>query len=417
MNHYDRNMSVVSRRWPDVARAIQDATIEGCQWLTDAKEGTIVYNGIYMTSAHNRAAEARLQATTCTENADIQWCFGMGMGELPKELLRRNKKTAVVVLNRAVTKASLMQTYHADWLEHKKVNLCLAKTVAESIRVPAGAPFTCVPMELRFADKDAYPVRDMIFGAINTRFNVGIQYQAQLPMDQAHWDENKQYMAKDKPVTALYDTAKDASFVVVASGPSLDGQLGWLKETRQNFKVICVNSSLPVLMKAGIVPDICLIIDSAEVVAKCLDGLMMPNPNPIALVYEPVVAPSIVSIWPGQRYYAVSNTLWHVGTVTHGAVDLAVKMGAKSVTMLGVDFCHPKLKSHAGDAPDKYQVQEAPAAMMPTVNGFGEDTHTIPCLAMYHRNLEDYVSQHPEVGWYKRGREGVTVRGASWQDS
>ncbi len=415
VNTYARNMSVISRRWPEVAKAIQNATLDGCQWQEGTKEGTIVYNGIRMTGAVDRAAEAKLQASTVAEGTDIQWCFGVGLGELPRELLKRNRKTVVAVLNASVTKASLSQTYQADWLEHRKVDMCLASSLVDTIRVPQNAPFTVVPMELRYADKGAYPVRDMVFGAINSRFNVGIQYQAQLSMDTAHWEENKQYMAVDKSVTKLFGEGT-SSIIVVASGPSLDGQLDWLRN-QEHAQIICMNSSLPVLVKAGILPDICIVLDSAKTIPKCMDGLELPDPNPIALVYEPVVSPSLVSVWPGQRYFSVTHDLWHQGTVTHAAVDLAVKMGAKSITLLGADFCHPSMKSHAGDAPDHYTVHETPAAMMPTVNGLGEDTHTIPCLAMYHRTLEEYVGKHPEVAWFKRGKQGVTVKGAEWQGS
>lgn len=417
MNNLERNMSVIRRRWPTVATALEAAPLDGIFWQDGTKEGTLVYQGKRMTSSHNRAAEALIQASTVPEGTDMQWCFGTGLGELPRELLKRNKKTAVVVMNASVTRAALEQTYQADWLEHKKVNVCMAVDVAPSINIPANAPFTVVPMEVRFADKDAYPVRDALFGAINTRFNVGIQYRAQLENDTANWEGNKQFMATDARVTELFGSRPGGDFIVCASGPSIDGQMEWLREHGKNATVMCVNSALKPLVKGGVMPSFCVVIDSAEVVAGAVHELPIDPLAACALVYEPVVTPALVSAWPGKRYYAVTRDMWSQGTVTHAMIDLAVSMGAKTITMLGVDFCHPKMKSHAVDAPDHYDVKgDIPAAMMPTVDGNGEETHTIPCHAMYHRNLEQYIKGKPEVQWFKRGREGVTVRGATWLD-
>lgn len=419
---YERNMAVIRRRWSAVASAIDGAPLTGCTWLTGTREGTVVYNGVCMTGAHDRATEAKVQASIVPAEVEQIWCFGVGMGDLPRELLKRDKETIVAVLNLSVTKAALVQVDMTDWLAHEKTVLCLASDLADGINVPSNAPFATVPMELRFADKNAYSVRDVVFGAINSRFNIGIQYKSQLPMDQAHWDENKQHMAVDASVTTLFAPPSYTKAIIAVPGPSLDGQLDWIRETRQpigngyTHLLFCVNSSLPILVKAGIVPDVCIVLDSAESIVKCLDGLGLPTPNPVALVYEPVVTPALVGAWPGTRYFAVTNDLWHAGTVTHAAVDLAVRMGATHVTLLGADFCHPKMKSHAGDAPDHYAVHDAPAAMMPTVNGLGEDVHTIPCLAIYHRKLEEYIGKHPEVTWCKRGRQGVAVKGCTWTD-
>ncbi len=410
-------MGVIRRRWPLVAKELDRTEVKDCAWQSGPKDGTIVYKGLRMTSAVDRAAEAKMQASLL-ERAPELWCFGVGLGELPREVLKRNRKTSVVVMNREVTRASIGHVYHADWLEHKKVSLKMASEIAESIRVPDKAPFAVVPMELRHADVDAYPVRDAVCGAINSRFNHEIQYKAQLPNDLEHWEANKPRMeAEDKIVSDLFGMRPGCESIVCATGPTLDDELGWVKENREGKLVIALNSSLRPLHVAGIVPDVCVAIDSADSIAKGLDGIDIESLKECQLVYEPVVTPSFIEAWPGPRFYSVNNLLWSKGTVTHTAVDLAVKMGAASVTLVGVDFCHPKLKSHAKDAPDHYDVNaEIPASLIPTIDGNGEMTHTIPCLSMYHRHLESFIKDHPQVKFYKRGRAGVPLMGATWTD-
>ena len=418
LSNFDRNMGVIRRRWPSVARELEAVKVAHVQWQDGPKDGTLVYKGIRMTGAVDRMADARVQAGTVAAGSDVQWCFGIGLGELPRELIRRNRKTAVIVMNREFARASLEQVYHADWLEHKKVNFGLAADIAASIRVPDNAPFTVVPMELRHCDPDAYPVRDAVCGAINSRFNYGIQYKAQLTNDLAHWEANKARMEGiDKPVPELFDTRKGCDAIVCASGPTLDDQLEWLHANRDGKLLICLNSSLKPLRSAGIMPDYCVVIDSADSIAKGLDGLEVDSLAQCVLIYEPVVTPAFIESWPGERRFSVNNWLWSKGTVMHAAVDLAAKMGAASITLLGVDLCHPRLKSHAKDAPDHYDVKtEIPAAMIPTIDGNGNETYTIPCHAMYHRHLESYIKDHPQIRFYKRGREGVPVMGAAWME-
>jgi hypothetical protein len=108
--------------------------------------------------------------------------------------------------------------------------------------------------------------------------------------------------------------------------------------------------------------------------------------------------------------------LWASGSVLHPAVDLAVKLGAKSVTLLGADFCYVSNRYYTTGAANKVPIMPDVAASMPTFDGNGNETSTQPSLARYHRHLERYIAEHPEVQWFKRGRKGVEIRGAQWLD-
>jgi hypothetical protein len=272
-------------------------------------------------------------------------------------------------------------------------------------------------MEVKFCDTSAYPVRDQVFSLVNERFNEGIQYRAQLENDTAHWQANKPRMeSEDKPVESLFGSRPGANVIVATSGPSLDGQLEWLRGHRDTSILVTVNSSLRTLMRAGIVPDYVVVIDSNEIIAKDLDTLEVEPLKSSTLVYEPVVTPKLVQAWPGPRCYSVNKVLWASGSVLHPAVDLAVKLGAKSVTLLGADFCYVSNRYYTTGAANKVPIMPDVAASMPTFDGNGNETSTQPSLARYHRHLERYIAEHPEVQWFKRGRKGVEIRGAQWLD-
>jgi hypothetical protein len=148
------------------------------------------------------------------------------------------------------------------------------------------------------------------------------------------------------------------------------------------------------------------------------------------------VVPEVLTRWPGARLvaylsgqrYAVprkeipKGELQCPGTVTHAAVDLAVKMGAGEVTLVGVDFCFPGEHSHAEGAAMRRRLSharpESSSSRRSTwvLNGRDERVATETNMVGYLRDLEMYVAAHPEVSFWKGGRDGAAIEGVRWLD-
>ncbi len=132
--------------------------------------------------------------------------------------------------------------------------------------------------------------------------------------------------------------------------------------------------------------------------------------------------PEVVAEWKGPKICVTVNLgpgsdLFCGGSVAHAATDLAVKIGCKSVYLVGVDLSYPGGVSHVDGAKNPYLVTGPTQAWRSiSKNGLGEDVLTDEALQQYRVKMEEYISRTPDAKFYKLGRQGVTIKGAEWLD-
>lgn len=411
MSTWERNLAVIRKRWPRVAKALKAASVDGCQLMQGTPAQGLVYNDRQVTSAFDLLNEAKWQAEGLDRDAEAVYCYGIGLGHLPAVLAARHKLVCVVIMNVTIARAA-MEALDQPWLKASHVGLCLAEEM-DTLHVP----FACAAMECRMADRQAFALRDRLFAQVNKRFVDDCHFMPNAPRDSSHVEANRVHVSYDHHVSTLFSARHDLRVAIVGGGPSLQGEYEWLREQQASgMRIICTTSVLRVLLGQGITPDIAVIVDTAPTLAvDQLTGVDMEQTRGIQLVYHPTVTPEFPSAWLGPRYYYNNpSELYTSGTVMHTAAALAVLMGASEVHMVGLDFCYPAGKSHAEGTPDFHEETHRPS-MFETVDGNGQRVYTDPNLAQYHRHLEDFIEHAGQgVHWVKRGRSGVSVRGAAW---
>ena len=149
----------------------------------------------------------------------------------------------------------------------------------------------------------------------------------------------------------------------------------------------------------------------------------------VGLVYFPMVSPEVLLAWQGPRYGAYSASplyeevrgllprgeLFSSGSVLHPAVDLAVKMGAGRVTLLGTDFAFIGEETHAG-----WPAGLLTPTNMPThwvLNGHGQRVTTLLNFRSYLCDLERFIARHPEVSFFNTCRDGAWIDGADYDEA
>ena len=147
--------------------------------------------------------------------------------------------------------------------------------------------------------------------------------------------------------------------LITGAGPSLENQLPILKNYHKESFLIATDTSLPFLIKNNIKPDLVISIDCQHITYHhFLSGF----PKEIPLVLD-LASPSwltrlsnnIVFFTSGHPFSQLVNTKWRSfpyidtsgGNVSHAAISLADKLGAKEILLFGVDFSYPKGKSYA----------------------------------------------------------------------
>lgn len=419
------NLKIIEQRWPEIYQAlIAIESPEQALYLSETEEPTLLVNGIHLSSCFDGRSEARLQASKVPESAASVWVYGVVNGALQRELLQRLwlKQLEVVVLSLELFRSALRFFDHNDWLSDDRVRLSVAST-ATDIRVP----FAVVPACLKIVDPAAARVRDLIVleldtAYINTRVRNNRQFQQQIA-------ENEEIVSRDGDVESLFGSDGDRPCYVAAAGPSLSEHYERLRQREHGAYLIAVDAALKPLLIQGIVPDVVVSIDGHPHILKLFDvdlGLLAKTP----LVYFPIVHHDVLERWPGPRFTACSNSplyeqlllrhpkgmLYASGTVTHAAVDLAVKMGSRQIWLMGADFSFPGNKTHVASAVYCQSADQAGYQEW-LEDGHGQRVLTSKNLRGYMRDLERYIAQHPQVSFINASRSGALIAGASYMDA
>lgn len=321
---------------------------------------------------------------------DKVWCYGHGSGDLPRAILSRQetKKLAVIVLSQELY----------DSTDHGYASDPRCMVVHGSTIDRVYEPCTWHPVDVRVADASCFHLRDRLLARMNRRFN-DCRFRA---LEGDHAANVATNAARRDPSALGLRNRRPA--IILAGGPTLSDQYEWVRS--QNATKIAMTTTLRPLIAAGIKPDIVCVLDPHP----ALIDHITDTDTSMRLVYDLSVNPDVISTWRGSRY--VAKGLWSDGSVIHMAMDLAVKMGAPKITLCGADMCFPSNRSHV-DGVSIPRVTGQP--WMPwTVDGYGRPVQTAPDLAQYHRSCELYICAHQHVRWYKRGRDGVEMKGCEW---
>lgn len=196
----------------------------------------------------------------------------------------------------------------------------------------------------------------------------------------------------------------DKPFIITSAGPSLDNELNLLNKNRNKFIIITVGTSLNALMCNNIKPDIIVIIDGKEDVAKQLQGF---ENEKIPLCFLSTASRWAVSSYNGPKYIFFNskdeaNIVIETGkTVAVAAISIALHCNAKEIVLLGQDLAFLNGKSHTNtyeriygskDNPivNKYNklVKGIDGTMLETTKGYIYFKEQIERLIELNRNVK-----------------------------
>ena len=148
-------------------------------------------------------------------------------------------------------------------------------------------------------------------------------------------------------------------FLIVGAGPSLEGLLPQLAELKKRMVIVCVETALHTLLKAGIQPDFIMLMDPQFWAYRHIAGL--PAPESV-LITEVSTYPAAFrfpckkimlckSQFPVGQYFEkkLSLDLGDLGTggsVASAAWNFAYFCGAKTIFTAGLDLSFPSKQTH-----------------------------------------------------------------------
>ena len=93
----------------------------------------------------------------------------------------------------------------------------------------------------------------------------------------SHMLSSMDILIKYPPINNLINVFHDLPGLIVGAGPSLDKNIELIKENQDKFIIAAVNSSLPALHKAGIVPDFCVVCEAKPIAETIKDVDTIPE--------------------------------------------------------------------------------------------------------------------------------------------
>lgn len=418
---FQRNLAVIEQRWPDVAHRLhaQDAWAVAAQPV-EGRDWTLSVSDIQLTSRHDRVAEARLQAGSFPAHCAEAHVYGTALGDLQRVMLASSGLQAlhVHILNGALFALVLQLLEQDDWLSDPRVRLAFADE-----RTEIQLPFFALPAEMVLADDSSARIRDRLVSEVHVTFN-NREFSADNPETLQRLEQGRALLQADADIAELFATQAGRDVLVIATGPSLQQHLPRLLNVSHSSErplLICVDTAYVPLRNQGIRPDIVVSIDhrisSRHLPAQESDG--------ITLVYLPGQDVAMLSAWQGPRYVGYSSSpmyaqirqqiprasLFVGGSVIHPAIDLAVQMGAASITLFGADFAFPGGKTHTGWH-DGALGPELNIARHWVLDGRGHKVKTQLNFRSYLIELERYITQHPDVRFFNTSRDGALIAGA-----
>lgn len=430
MTTAEQNSAIFRDRWPDIWEWIcDDLPDHDVRWEETSQAKTLVVNGFHLSSAYDPIAEARTQAAVAPPSASHVRIIGVGVGHLPRALLERPslEHLEIIIISRLAFYRACAELDQSDWLTDPRVTLVRGDQLE---RVPW--PVCVNPSALRLADQDCTNLAGRLYERLNTSYTA--QILEQNPTIQERIRTAGPRIASAGDVAALFGKVTDGEIIVALGGPTLNDHLEWLAHRqRGGTPIIAASTAVKPLLAAGISPDITIAIDPWDGPEAHLTGTQRALRGRPLIVY-PMVKPVVSATWQGpvlvaypegapggeQRVQALATTyprgrLFSGGSVAHSAVDLARKMGAKTIVLAGADFSFAGTsQSHARGAAF---AEEVPGTATDTViNGHGQRVQTQANLKTYLYALEDYIAHHQECQYILLDRRGARIQGTTYLD-
>lgn len=452
MNHFEQNFGALTSSFPDFERS----TLEDCKdssriQIEPARSGepTATSAGVYLHSKFDPRREAR-QLIDALPVCGCAVFLGFGLGYHVEEFLRRYpERIAVIVepdmdvLYAAMAARSLDSVFRAP-----NLNLlldvgpdALGALLSSLPPVVLGivAPKSLVRLNEDYFD-EVHAVIETFEGRQEINHNTLKRFGRRWIRNLAG---NMHLLPAARPLNSLKDRYANIPALLIAAGPSLDRLLPLLPRYSDRCLVIAVDTSLRALIRAGIQPDLLVVVDPQYWNARHLDGCDTAS---VALVTESATYPAVFrkdfaavyfgdSLFPLGAYLEKElgpfGNLGAGGSVATSAWDVARQLGCSPIYMAGLDLGFPDLGTHfKGSRFEEMQLNSSyrlgtaetgsflmvnDAAPFPVESNDGGQVLTDQRLITYKWWFEGQMKMFPDTVTYNLSPGGVKIEGMEFR--
>lgn len=388
-------------------------------------------------STYNIEREIKEMFSTVDEAAEGIIVFGMGLWHCRDHILNTYKKLRQLIIiepDLNVFREALCSVDMA-WLAEQKIdiNLIINRTEEETIDLI----FDILQRKSIFktdfvCSLSCQSLYSGYFETVHCGFaaqlrNFTINY-ATGNLFLYQWAKNimMNYKHKAIPITKFINCFEDIPIIIVSAGPSLNYNMHYLKEARDKAVIIAVGSAIKILDSNGIVPHFRMAADGGENEGKIFDEIDTGN---AALIFADTLYHKILERYQGAKIRMVLTSgpleqyifkelydellLIKSGfSIANVALDLALKLGAKKIILMGQDLSYTEGSLYAkGGWKQDEAIDFEGDRYVKTSNTLGETVYTDkPFLGM--RDLfEDMIRANPGPVYINATERGLNIAG------
>ncbi len=294
---------------------------------------------------------------------------------------------------------------------NRNISLSLAKELAFLEQIPS----------LKLFDKDYDKIYKEIKEAINYK-----KISLATDIQQARkWRNNiiinLSYIFKSPKADDFFGMFEGIPAICVSAGPSLDKNIEEIKNAEGKALIMCVGTALKALLKHNINPDIVVSMDGDEANFKHFKDITeMPDTYLFAELgnyYQ------IQRKWNNKQVFFTMKRNFSGwveklkgeytpiktgGTVAHSMIDLAYKLGADPIVLVGQDLAYAEGRTHASGT--TYEGQKAENNKMIEVEGINGDTvSTSKSFLSMLSYFNNYFSKHTDRTYIDATEGGAKI--------
>ncbi|MBM7866679.1 DUF115 domain-containing protein [Heliobacterium gestii] len=243
-----------------------------------------------------------------------------------------------------------------------------------------------------------------------------------------NWEQNQDTLRTQAGFRDfLADMGAHDTVLVAGAGPSLDLVMPFLPEWKKSAFLLAVGSAVGSLREHLCFPDGVVISDPQDFVMNQVivyEDVVWP-----ALLLLPTIHPRIFREYQGKKYVLAQEGLQYVedwakrrgedtlptgGSVITLALHVALKMGAKRIVFMGMDFAYTGGKKHAHQSPHMlYDALAKTDNCIMTQTNDGGVASTTRALTKFRRYVESLIRRRNDVDFINTGA-GAVIEGARW---
>lgn len=222
----------------------------------------------------------------------------------------------------------------------------------------------------------------------------------------------------------ILDKLRGKKVIVVAAGPSLDKNIGLLKQENREYVVIAVGTVFAKMIRMGIVPDYVVFMDAQERTFKQMEELLPLNLQ-VPILVDSTACWKFIKQYSGPKYIAYQYgydraeqiakerqyTLFETGgTVTSLAIDIAIRGKAEAVICIGMDLAYTGGVTHTKGTMDYADAEQNEEVEV--MGYYGEKVKTKLIFQMYKEWIERRIERCDSGITFVNATEGgVYVKG------